>query len=56
MKEGLEFFEKWYLDVIANGVDLDDIQQKSFITWQVCMWSVFPHSFDGVDLFGIIPM
>ena len=35
MREGLEFFESWCLDVIANGVDPDDNQQKPFISWEV---------------------
>jgi hypothetical protein len=35
MREGLEFFEAWCLDVITNGVDPDDNRQKPFIAWQV---------------------
>ena len=41
MKEALEFFENC-LYVITDGVDPDNIQQKSFIAWQVRTWSVFP--------------
>lgn len=53
MKEG---FESWCLDVIANGVNPDENQQKSFIAWQVCTRSVFlpfddSLNFDSVHLF-----
>ena len=35
MMKGLEFLETWCLDIIANGVNLNENQQELLFAWQL---------------------